>query len=253
MQEKLLKEIVVEVAGTNISEKLVDLLQGKKNVNEFLIAKKLNLTINQTRNILYRLGDLGLVSFIRKKDSKKGGWYIYFWTLNSAKALELLKERVLSRVQSYESEFQKRSSERFYYSPDADIEYTEEQALENNFICPETGGVLELKDNTSVLKSMEKDISMLRTMLSDVDLQLTQIYEKEQKSRERVAKNDAKKKAKERAEKRSLKAKAKAKAVKKSGKKVSVKKKVSKKSTGKKSVLEKKKKSVKSKKSVKKK
>ena len=50
---------------------IVDLLYGKANVNEFLIAKKLNVTINQARNILYKLGDEGLVSFIRKKDKKK--------------------------------------------------------------------------------------------------------------------------------------------------------------------------------------
>ncbi len=72
MQEKILKKIVPQFAGQG-SEKLVDLLFKKQNVNEFLIAKKLNLTINQTRNMLYKLADEGLVEFIRKKDKKKGG------------------------------------------------------------------------------------------------------------------------------------------------------------------------------------
>src|SRR3989338_5571049 len=147
MQEKLLKEIVVDVAGEN-AEKIVDLLHKKRNVNEFLIAKKLNMTINQTRNILYKLGDAGLVSFIRKKDSKKGGWYTYFWTLNTGKSIELLKNRVASKLEKVDSERAKRKNQRFYYCPDANIEYTEEEALEHEFICPETGGVLELKDNS---------------------------------------------------------------------------------------------------------
>ena len=71
MQIKLLKDIVSSIVGQSPA-KIVDLLYGKKNVNEFLIAKKLKLTINQTRNILYKLADEGLVGLVRKKASKKG-------------------------------------------------------------------------------------------------------------------------------------------------------------------------------------
>src|SRR3989344_9542204 len=92
--KRLLKKILKDLAGAK-AEKLVDILYGKKNVNEFIIAKKLNLTINQARNVLYKLGDEGLVKFIRKKDSKKGGWYIYFWTLETEKGLDKYKEKIL--------------------------------------------------------------------------------------------------------------------------------------------------------------
>ena len=71
MQIKFLKSIV-ETLTNKQSAAIVDLLVDKKDVNEFLIAKKLGLTINQTRNILYKLSDFGLVSFIRKKDKRKG-------------------------------------------------------------------------------------------------------------------------------------------------------------------------------------
>ena len=69
MQVKFLKSVVEHLINKQ-SIPIVDLLVGKKDVNEFLIAKKLELTINQTRNILYRLSDYGLVSFIRKKDKR---------------------------------------------------------------------------------------------------------------------------------------------------------------------------------------
>ena len=49
-------EIVVSIAGKQ-AEEIVNLLDGEKYVNEFIIAKKLNLTINQTRNILYKISD----------------------------------------------------------------------------------------------------------------------------------------------------------------------------------------------------
>ena len=90
MQIIILKDVVSSIAGEK-AKSLVDLLSGKKNVNEFLIAKKLKLTINQTRNILYKLADEGIVSFIRKKDSRKGGWYTYFWTINPEKGMMKFK------------------------------------------------------------------------------------------------------------------------------------------------------------------
>jgi len=88
---KLLKVIIEDLINKQ-SVEIIDLLAGKKNVNEFSIAKNLDLTINQTRNILYKLSDFGLVSFIRKKDKRKG-WYIYFWTLNTHQALSLLDKK----------------------------------------------------------------------------------------------------------------------------------------------------------------
>jgi len=72
MQLGLIKEIVSGIIGKE-GEKIVDILYKKKNVNEFLISKKLSMTINQTRNLLYKLSDRGLIHFIRKKDRKKEG------------------------------------------------------------------------------------------------------------------------------------------------------------------------------------
>ena len=97
MYQELLKEIVGSTAGEK-AKGIVDLLYGKKNVNEFLITKKLKLLINQTRHILYKLADEGLVSFIRKKDSKKGGWYTYYWTLHIGKGLSKYKENLVSNI-----------------------------------------------------------------------------------------------------------------------------------------------------------
>src|SRR3989344_2789042 len=82
----LIREVIESIAGMP-AVGIVDLLYGKKNINEFLIAKKLKLNINQTRKILYKLSDEGLVSFIRKKDKKNGGWDTYYWTLDVTKSL----------------------------------------------------------------------------------------------------------------------------------------------------------------------
>ena len=93
MLKKFLKDTIEIIIGKQ-AEGIIDLLDGKKYVNEFIIAKKLGITINQTRNILYKISDQGLVSFIRKKDKKKG-WYTYFWKLERLKSLEFLKNVLL--------------------------------------------------------------------------------------------------------------------------------------------------------------
>ena len=67
MLKTFLKEVVTIVVGKQ-AEDIIDMLDGSKYINEFLIAKKLGITINQTRNILYKISDHGLISSIRKKD-----------------------------------------------------------------------------------------------------------------------------------------------------------------------------------------
>jgi len=236
MQEKLLKEIVVSIVGPD-SEKIVDLLYKKKNVNEFLIAKRLNMTINQTRNVLYKLADEGLVSFIRKKDSKKGGWYTYFWTLNTNKSLDLLKGRLEEQFKKLKGQLGRRKNERFYYSEDVGTEYTEEEALEYNFIDPETGEVLQSKDGTEIVATLEKEVERVDGLLKEVSGEVDILDEQDRKTRQRKLRAEEKKKIEERAKKKKIRDREKKKLMK--GKKP-VKKKVAKKKVKKKAKKKKK-------------
>lgn len=198
MQVKLLKDIVSSVAGGGAA-KIVDLLYGKKNVNEFLIAKNLSLTINQTRNVLYKLADEGLVSFVRKKDRKKGGWYTYFWTLNSGKSLLRFKEKLDRDVNALKLQLNTRKNGRLFYCTNCKIEYNEETSLQNGYTCPECGEVLQLKDNTEDIANLEKQINKLTSLLVEVNMEIGEINAQEEKVKGRRLKAEAKKKEKERA------------------------------------------------------
>ena len=213
----LLKNIVSSIIGSN-GIGIVDLLYGKKNVNEFLIAKKLGATINQTRNILYKLADQGLVSFVRKKDSKKGGWYTYFWTLNSGKSLAKFKETLSKSIADLEVNLTARKAGRFYLCNNCHLEFNEENALLHNYSCPECGEVLAVKDTSEEVKGFEKDIAKLRDVLAKVDLEISVLTEKDDKARVRRIKLELSNKVKERAAKKALKLKESKKLLKKSGK-----------------------------------
>jgi transcription initiation factor TFIIE subunit alpha len=196
MLEKLLKEIMVLIAGKQ-AEEIVDLLDGKKYVNEFMIAKKLNLTINQTRNILYKISDHGLVSFTRKKDKRKG-WYTYFWKIEILKCLEFLKANLIKKMDQINHQIKSRETKEFYVCDRCHIEFTEENALLYNFICPECGNLLSRKDNTGAIKDYNKDLDRLKRELALVEEELAKEREKLEKSKVRATKKEEKLKKKTR-------------------------------------------------------
>src|SRR3989338_9156756 len=80
---KSLEDLVITIVGEDVLP-LVRILWGKNNISEFKIAEMLNVTVNQVRNMLYRLNEQNLVDFIRKKDKKKS-WYIYYLIFNKQK------------------------------------------------------------------------------------------------------------------------------------------------------------------------
>ncbi len=196
MKIEFLRDIATMVAGKNAGQ-IVDLLSDKKNVNEFIIAKKLGLTINQARNILYKLSDEGLVSFIRKKDRKKG-WYTYFWTFNTDKALVLLQKYISKEIEQLDHQLKSREQKRFYICRTCNTEVAEETALLHNFICPECGEVYGLNDNKKAISEMNSSINKLKRQLDEINKEVSIIEEKKSKKME----SDRKKIEKEKLEKR---------------------------------------------------
>jgi len=216
MQIKLLKEVIGEITGKPASE-IVDLLFGKKDVNEFLIAKKLKLTINQTRDILYKLADNGLVSFTRKKDKRKG-WYIYFWTLDILKSLELLENKLLKEIKHQGEQLKSRKTKRFYFCKTCNVEVGEETALLNNFTCLECGQIYSLAENDKIIKEIENKINKLRTQLNIINEEKRKLAEKLSKKVKKLGKKKLKKKIKKKVKKKTKKIKRKTKKKKKSKK-----------------------------------
>jgi transcription factor E len=236
MQIKLLHDLVEEMAGENTG-RIVDILFGKKDVNEFLIAKKMELTINQVRNILYKLSADGLVSFIRKKDKRKG-WYIYYWTLNTEKCLLKLEASLNKKIGTFNNILKNRETKRFYICKSCAIEVSEETALDHGFSCEECAEIYELSDNSGSIRDTKAQITRTEKNLSTIQGELEEIKKKKLKKRERsnkkLEKEEAKKKELIKMAKMAAKKKIAKKVVKKKVAKKVVKKKVVKKATKKK-------------------
>lgn len=179
MLKNFLKEVISIVVGKP-AEEIVDLLDGDKYVNEFIIAKKLDLTINQARNILYKISDHGLVSSIRKKDKKKG-WYTYFWKIEALKSLEFLRELILKNLNQLKNQIKSRETKRFYVCERCNIEFNEENAMLHDFTCNECGEVFSAKDNEKVLKEFKKNEEKLENKLKVIDNEINIEKEKLEK------------------------------------------------------------------------
>ena len=190
MQIKFIKEVVNILVGKP-AEDMVDLLAGKNNINEFLIAKKLDLTINQTRNILYKLSDYGLVSSIRKKDKKKG-WYTYFWKIETIKMLEFLRNELIKKIQQLDNQIKSRETKMFYVCNRCNIELTEETALLHEFTCNECGDVFTLKDNSKMLKELKKAKDKFQNDLEEIEKDIELEKEKEEKKKAKEMKKEEK-------------------------------------------------------------
>ena len=200
MIDTFLKEAIAYAAGKP-AENIMDILSVKKYVNEFVIAKKLHLTINQTRNILYKLSDSGLVSSTRKKDKKKG-WYTYFWKIEALKSLEFLSQILLKQIEQINHQINSRESKQFYICERCNIELAEEKALLHNFICNECGEVFKIKDNSKLLKDFKRNLEKTKNKLSLVNKEIEKEKEKTEKQRFKENKKLDKEKAEETRKKR---------------------------------------------------
>ena len=236
MLKKFLGEVVVLIAGKPYEE-FAELLSSKKYVNEFKIAKKFGITINQVRNILYKISDQGLVSSIRKKDKKKG-WYTYSWKIEILKSLKFLDNILIKRINSLKVQIKNRETKKFYVCKKCNLEFNEEDALLQNFTCNECGGIFTLKDNSKLLRELNRNLEKLTKKLELVKEEIKKEEEKIEKQRVKEAKKEEKLKEEQKALKKELRAKAraaKAKDLKKKPKKKLVKK-VKKKSVKKKPI-----------------
>ncbi len=161
--DKLLAEVVTEVAGENVL-KLVKALKNKKNVSEFKLADAIDQEINITRNMLYRLYDHNLVSFVRKKDKKKG-WYIYYWTFNPKRIKELVANLKKIKIERLKERLQREKTTNFYTCANKCIRLDFDQATEFEYKCPECGEILNQEDNNKKIAELQKELLVLEKEL----------------------------------------------------------------------------------------
>ncbi len=184
LSDEELSELIAEVARKD-AVPLVGLLRGKKNVNELKLAEKMKLTVNQIRSLLYSLSAHGLVFNIKRKDKKKG-WYIYFWNLNEKNAFNLKQAVNMRKLTELKSQLKLEEKINYFVCPDECARVSSEDALENDFKCPDCGKLMVQESNIPRIVKLKEQIKNIEEELKKDKLILM-------KEQERLAKKSLKK------------------------------------------------------------
>jgi len=163
ISNKIIEDVVSEVAGEDVIP-LVNVLKNKKNVSEFKLAEYVKKEVNAVRNMLYRLYDVNLVSFVRKKDKKKG-WYIYYWTFDTKKIKYLLTSLKKKKIIKLKERLEREKANKFDSCKSQCVRLDFDQAMNFEFKCPECGELINQENNFEEIKKIEKDIKTLEAEL----------------------------------------------------------------------------------------
>src|SRR3989344_2041173 len=164
--DKVIEDFLTENIGKDVIA-LYQLLNGKAPISEFVLAEKLNLTVNQVRNMLYRMYTFTLVNFTRKKDKKKG-WYIYYWEFDKRIGLEVAVENKEKRLEILRTLVKNEETTQYFSCPGNDVRLNFETAIEHDFKCPECDKVLVQDNNSRKIQRLQKTISELEIELKEI-------------------------------------------------------------------------------------
>ena len=191
------------IAGREVIP-LVNCLKSKENISEFKLAEDLKSEVNYVRNLLYRLYDYNLVSFTRKKDKLKG-WYIYYWTFNQDKILDVLIKIEKERLERLKSRHDSENGGLFFCCKGKCVRLDFEHATDFEFHCPECGEIVYQDDNTGHLSKISEQIKVSEEKLDKFEQELKEEMArraKEGQKEEKLRKEKLKKEEAEKAEKK---------------------------------------------------
>ncbi len=163
MSNKKILELTKEVIGED-AVKIVNFLKDKPNISEFKIAERTKTEIHEIRNILYRLNNHNLATYVKKKDRQKG-WYISYWTFNKKRVKELMSTIKVQKLEKYKQRLKVEEANKnsFFMCSNACIRLEFQTATEHEFKCPECGNLLNLQDNEKTINFLKSKIRELST------------------------------------------------------------------------------------------
>ena len=163
LSNKIMEATIAEVAGEDVLP-IVHFLKNKKNISEFKIAEAIKKEINKTRNMLYKLQEANLVSFIRKKDKKKG-WYIYYWTFKPKMIKHIVISLKKEKLAKLKDRLLREKSSHFFICQNKCIRLDFDQAINFDFKCPECGEIMNQENNLENINLVEEEIKKIENEL----------------------------------------------------------------------------------------
>jgi transcription initiation factor TFIIE subunit alpha len=164
---RLTKKLISEVVSNAVGIEAVDMalyLKGKTDVSELVVAKDMNMTIQEARAMLYKLYEANLTRFERKRDKHKG-WHISHWDFLDDNIIKLYKSQQMDKISSLKNRLSREQKNEFYMCNHACSRVEFEKAVELNFKCPECGVLMNPVDNRRTIEVINSKLKELESSL----------------------------------------------------------------------------------------
>jgi transcription factor E len=168
--------------GNEVAE-LVCELSKQDDYSEFKLAEALKKEVNETRNLLYKLHNLNLASFIKKKDNKVG-WYIYYWTFHDERVENYILNEKKGQLENLREISSRREGQNYFACKNRCLSLDFDKSFEFSFRCPECGELLQQEDNSRREASAPQEIHVLETQIKK--MQETKKMNEEKKINENI-------------------------------------------------------------------
>jgi len=161
LTNKKLFEVISDLVG-EAGVDIVKYLKDRKNISEFIVAEKTKLDMQTTRHILYKLNDMNIATYVRKKDRKKG-WYISYWTFNKKRVKDLIVKLKAEKLEKLREQLKREEEHQgnFFICTRACARLDFDKATDFQFKCPECGSLLNQQDNTKTIDNIKERIKEL--------------------------------------------------------------------------------------------
>ncbi len=158
-------ELIETIYGPKARRVFEYLVEKNTFVPEENIGRELGLKSNEARKILQTLAEEGFISFRRSTSKEKGhhGWYVNYSNLEGVIIARLKKslEKLRARM-----EYEEQTN--IYYCPNDGTRYSIEEAIVNDFMCPQCGSLLEEYDGRRAAEFLREKISSIERALKSI-------------------------------------------------------------------------------------
>ncbi len=157
-QRQTLIEVVDDIAGEEVKQVTLVLLNADGETTDEEISEKLDMRLNQVRKSLYKLYDLPLATFRRIRD-KSTGWFVYFWTLHPERIDMFVEKKQQEVLEKLNSRLDYEENNMFFTCNNPECpRVIFQEAMDNNFECEHCGGRLEAFDNEQLITVLKEKI-----------------------------------------------------------------------------------------------
>ncbi len=156
--DKSFFEYIRKFSGEHGVEIVKQLIKKKEMTDEEL-SNKTGIPLNIVRKTLSILLEHSIVAY-RVEPGEKAGWFTYYWRLDTENMMANIKVRKKWVIEKLKTRLEHEKNNIFFKCPaHPHVRMTLDEAMQEDFKCPECGSLLVQDDNQKIIRKLEQILS----------------------------------------------------------------------------------------------